>query len=69
MVAVQLDLFREMTSDDILKAEIDELKERQENMRRGLFARHNDMVKLVFSLQNEVEGLQGKIKEMRKGVA
>ena len=69
MVAVQLDLFRETTSDDILKAEIDELKERQENMRRGLFARHNDVVKLVFSLQEQVSSLQGTIKDLKRGVA
>ncbi len=55
---MQLDIFDENTEIMILKRELDEVKERSENARKGLFARHNELIKLYMSLKMEIEHLK-----------
>ncbi len=55
---IQLDLFREITEFDVIKAEICNLKETQDNTRRAIFARHNTLFNLIQSLQKEMEELK-----------
>lgn len=55
---VQLDLFEENDELSLMKKEIRGLLERQENVRKGLFARHNDLMKLYIKQQEEIDKLR-----------
>jgi len=55
---IQLDLFREITEAEIIKIEIYNLKESQDNIRRGLFARHNTLFTMIQNLSKEIEELK-----------
>ncbi|CAB4166021.1 hypothetical protein UFOVP844_6 [uncultured Caudovirales phage] len=55
---VQLDLFRRTSDLDILKSEIINLKETQDNTRRGMFARHNTLFSMIQNLEREIEELK-----------
>lgn len=61
MVQVQFDLFKETTDVDIMKAEVNSLKESLGNVRRGIFARHNEMAKLIMAQQEELDFLKVKL--------
>lgn len=60
-VQVQFDLFKETTDVDIMKAEVESLKESLGNVRRGIFARHNEMAKLILAQQEELDFLKVKL--------
>lgn len=60
-IQVQFDLFKETTDVDVMKAEIEHLKESIGNVRRGIFARHNEMAKLIISQQEELDFLKVKL--------
>ncbi len=51
-MSVQLDLFQEKSEVDLLREELKEVRSRSENVRRGLFARHNELAKL-YCIQKE----------------
>lgn len=55
---VQLDLFRRTSDLDILKSELINLKETQDNIRRGMFARHNTLFSMLQNLEREIEELK-----------
>lgn len=57
-MAVQLDLFEEMTEVDILRKELADVKQSSENVRRGIFARHNALSKLFLELKDEIDKLK-----------
>lgn len=54
----QLDLFGEVTEFQVFKEELDKVKQANENVRRGLFARHNELFKLYQKQQEEIENLK-----------
>lgn len=63
---VQLELFGENDDMSLLKKEHRALFDRVENMRRGLFARHTDLMKLYIKQQEEIDKLRGMmIKEVK----
>ena len=51
---MQYNLFKE-TETDILRQEVLELRLAQANMRRGLFARHNELERKIGALQDELD--------------
>lgn len=55
---VQLDLFEEQTEELFLQKEIGALIKAQDNLRRGLFARHNELAKAYVKQQEEIEALK-----------
>tara|TARA_R110000868_G_scaffold312776_1_gene573732 strand:+ start:231 stop:410 length:180 start_codon:yes stop_codon:yes gene_type:complete len=57
-MAVQLDLFEELSDVDILRKELADVKQRNENVRRGIFARHTELSKLFLELKDEVDKLK-----------
>lgn len=57
-MAVQLDLFEELSEVDILRRELADVKQRSENVRRGIFARHNELSKLFLELKDEIDKLK-----------
>ena len=62
-MTVQLDLFQEFSEVEILKQELEDVKKRNENVRKGIFARHNELCKLYMALKEELETLKYGKKE------
>ena len=54
MNLVQLDLFRDVDEIGELRKQIQQVADSSANVRRGLFARHTEMAKVVLELYNEV---------------
>ena len=68
MNAVQLDLFIEYDETAQIKIELYKLRQSQENLRRGLFARHGDLAKHTLSLYEEIEQLKFEIAKLKHEV-
>lgn len=65
MAQIQLDFFQELSEIEILKAEIADVRLRGDNMRKGLFARHNELAKLYMELKSEYDTLKHAIKDKK----
>jgi hypothetical protein len=57
---MQLDLFEEFSDVDILRKELAEIRQRNENVRKGIFARHNELARLYIELNDKVNKLEQK---------
>lgn len=57
-LAVQLDLFEEQTEELFLQKEVNALIKAQDNLRRGLFARHSEMQRIISRQQEEIDVLK-----------
>jgi len=57
---MQLDLFEEFTDVDLLRKELAEIRTRNENVRKGIFARHNELARLYIELNDKVNKLEQK---------
>jgi hypothetical protein len=57
-LAIQLDLFEEQTEELFLQKEVDQLIKAQDNLRRGLFARHSEMQRTISRQQEEIDVLK-----------
>jgi hypothetical protein len=55
---MQLELFENNTEVELLKKEIRDIRDRSENVRRGLFARHNELAKLYMEQKEEIDQLK-----------
>lgn len=55
---VQLDFFKETTDQDVLKAEIEALKESHHAVRKKAFAQIGVLTKLLLDQQQEIEFLR-----------
>ena len=55
---IQLDMFRETTESDVLKAELEALKESHHAVRKKSFAQLNALNKLVMDQQQEIDYLR-----------
>jgi len=55
---VQLDLFEEYDEVSLLKKEISALEETMHNVRKGLFKRHNELVKEIIKLTEEIDRMR-----------
>lgn len=65
---VQLDLFEPQTEESFLKREIEQLFLAQNNLRKGIFSRHNQLANLLVKQQNEIEALQRQLMMVAKAV-
>lgn len=63
---VQYELFEANDDMSILQKEIVELRLQQNNVRRGIFARHDELAKLYVTQQNEIDRLKLIIQDLRK---
>lgn len=61
MAQIQFDLFDELTDIEILKKEIEDLRIKNDNVRKGLFARHNELAKLYVELKEKYDILEAKL--------
>lgn len=58
---IQFDLFKETTDSDVLKAEIEALKESHHAVRKRAFAELRGLQKLVMDQQQEIDYLKVKM--------
>ncbi len=58
---IQLDLFQEYSEDEELRREVKKLHESSEKVRRGIFARHNELSKLYLELNYRLEIIERNI--------
>jgi hypothetical protein len=58
---IQLDLFEPLDESTFLRKEMDALNNAQHNLRRGIFARINDLGKLVVRQQEEIDALSRQL--------
>jgi len=61
---IQIDMFAD-TEVDRLKTHIDLVEKGLGNIRRGLFARHNDLAKLYYEQQEEHEQIKRDIEYLK----
>lgn len=62
MSLFQLDLFQE--NDELLRYEIKQIEKTCENVRKGLFARHNELCKKYLELREENEILRIRLQKI-----
>jgi hypothetical protein len=65
-LAIQLDFFEPFDELSILKKEVKYNNERQENLRRGSFARINELSKRCVDLQDQNDQLRIELRAIRK---
>jgi uncharacterized protein YdcH (DUF465 family) len=66
MTALQLDLFIPYDENTLLRQEISDIKESMNKQRKSLFAKHNDLAKMIIELKEEVYALkQSQIKRIK----
>lgn len=65
-MTVQLELFTDNTPTEIQKSEIEILRDQLGNVRRGLFARHNELAKFYMQQQIEIEELKKQIRSLHE---
>lgn len=65
MVAIQYDFFEEKSDLNDLKKEVTEIRKSADNVRRGIFARHGELMKLILKQQQEIEELKDWINGQR----
>jgi hypothetical protein len=58
---IQFDMFKETTSEDILRAEVAALKESHHAVRKRAFAEIGGLRKLLFDQQHEIDYLKVKL--------
>ena len=60
-MSIQLDIFEDVNVTT-LKEEMKKVRETSENVRKGLFARHNELAKMFLAQQQEIDYLKELIK-------
>jgi hypothetical protein len=58
---IQLDMFRETTAEDVLRAELVALRESHHAVRKKLFSQVGGLTKMVMEQQNEIDYLKIKL--------
>lgn len=66
MGLVQLDLFQEVTEQDVIRRELGEMRERGENVRKGIFARHSALAKLYMDLSDRFSKLEAEFQKVKR---
>ncbi len=49
---------------DYLKKEIEDIRQRSENVRKGIFKRHNELCKMFMILQEELNSIKESLNKM-----
>lgn len=58
---IQLDFFQPLSEMDILKEEMRQCRASSDKVRKGLFARHNELAKLYMETKNRLDILEMNI--------
>lgn len=66
MFEVQLNIFEDSVSEEEhLRMELKQLRESQDNLRRGLFARHNELCNKYIELRMDYEKLSADLAKIQ----
>lgn len=65
---IQLDLFNKYTEEELLREEIRLLKNQIGNVRKGLFARHNQLAKEFMRLREELEVIKFEMDKLKNNL-
>jgi len=60
-MSYQLDFFEPNDPEFFVKKDLEQMQNQINNVRRGLFARHNELVKMFLKQQNEIDRLRGML--------
>jgi septation ring formation regulator EzrA len=66
---IQLDLFQDTDDLAACNARIQSLEEKQENLRRGIFKRHDALSKAYLSLLGDIESLKVEISAIKNNTS
>lgn len=58
---IQLDLFEEKNEESELKVDLREIRQTLDNVRKGIFFRHNELSKLYMNLNQRLEKIEKNI--------
>lgn len=58
---IQLDFFEEKDDLDLIRDELKSVKESTDKVRRGMFARHNELAKMLMDISQRLEILERNI--------
>lgn len=61
MNIIQLDLFQKPSEIELVRMELEEVRESSSKVRKALFARHNELAKLYLELHNRLEVIERNI--------
>jgi len=64
-MTIQYDLFNNTELDQI-KEELKLVRERSDNVRKGLFARHNELAKMYYEREKQIEDLMKSNAQIQK---
>jgi len=62
---LQLDLFYEIDETEALKLQVAELKLAQDNLRKGLFKRHQELASAYLTLVHDIEAMKVEIDKLK----
>lgn len=65
-MSFQLDLFEPNDVEHYLKRDIEHVQDQVNNVRRGLFARHNELAKMFLKQQQEIDRLRDMLLQVKK---
>lgn len=60
-LAIQQDLFDNPSEIDMLRTDLFAVKKSNDNVRRGMFARHNELMKLILEQRQQIEELKSQL--------
>jgi predicted nucleic acid-binding Zn-ribbon protein len=68
---IQTDMFKSLEACEVeaLKIAVDVSIKRSDNVRRGLFARHNELEKVNNRQDDDIEALRKELRELKRYVA
>ncbi len=66
MNAYQFDLFEENTEICFLRKDIEDIKKKGDNLRKGLFFRHHELEKTMYEIKEEIQQLKAMLLEEKK---
>jgi hypothetical protein len=66
MIGYQYDLFKDNTELTFIKDEIEDVKRKNDSLRKGMFFRHHELEKTVFELKDEINKLKGILVDSKK---
>lgn len=65
-MSYQLDFFEPNDVEHYLKRDIENIQQQVNNIRRGLFARHNELAKMFLNQQQEIDRLRDMLVQVKK---
>lgn len=63
---LQLDLFYEIDEIEALRIQVTELKHAQDNLRKGLFKRHQELASAYLTLVHDIETMKVEIDKIKR---